>query len=72
MMRVRSSPDIASLVDAYLTSLQRYLEKRDRLNAENYPLNQLAQRRLVRHTVQDLDFLDSRRDALRPLRKTSS
>lgn len=68
-LRIRISPDLAPLVDAYRQALEEYMARRDNLHGGLFTSSAARLRRLSEDTVKVLDSLDQRREILRPAMK---
>ena len=66
-LRLRIAQEFAGLVQDYSQTLQSYLQQRDHSGSVIPFARQAARRRAVQAAVQQLDALDARREALRPI-----
>jgi hypothetical protein len=66
VLRARAAPELAVLVQEYSQALETYLQSRYRTSPIPRFGSKAARSRIVEETLQRLDALDARREALRP------
>lgn len=67
LLRLRIAREFIGLVQDYSQALETYLQQRDHTGVILPFTRKAAQRRAVEAAIQQLDALDARRDALRPI-----
>ena len=69
LLRLRVAPEYVTLVQDYQQAIQTYLDQRDRSGAVLPFIRKSNRRRAVSTAIEQLNALDSRRDAFRPTAK---